>query len=74
MADRGRGALILVAETDGPTMFVRIGVMRAINRHKPGEFARSTKPRLQTDNGHRRDASDDRRSTISLARNHPLRL
>ena len=26
-------ALILVAETDGPTMFVRIGVMRALNRH-----------------------------------------
>lgn len=26
-------ALILVAETDGPTMFARIGVMRALNRH-----------------------------------------
>lgn len=25
-------ALILVVETDGPTMFVRIGVMRALNR------------------------------------------
>ncbi len=25
--------LILVAETDGPTMFARIGVMRALNRH-----------------------------------------
>ncbi|WP_347337441.1 hypothetical protein [Bradyrhizobium jicamae] len=26
-------ALILVAESGGPTMLVRIGVMRALNRH-----------------------------------------
>jgi hypothetical protein len=26
-------ALILVAESDGPTMFARIGVMRALNRN-----------------------------------------
>jgi hypothetical protein len=26
-------ALILVAEANGPTMFARIGVMRALNRH-----------------------------------------
>lgn len=26
-------ALILVAEHNGPTMFARIGVMKAINRH-----------------------------------------
>ena len=26
-------ALILVAETDGPVMFARIGIMRALNRH-----------------------------------------
>jgi hypothetical protein len=26
-------ALLLVAELGGPTMFARIGVMRAINRH-----------------------------------------
>jgi hypothetical protein len=26
-------ALLLVAEGDGPTMFARIGVMRALNRH-----------------------------------------
>jgi hypothetical protein len=26
-------ALMLVAEHDGPTMFARIGVMRALNRH-----------------------------------------
>jgi hypothetical protein len=28
-------ALMLVAEHDGPTMFARIGVMRALHRHKP---------------------------------------
>jgi hypothetical protein len=28
-------ALLLVAETDGPTMFARIGVMRALNHSKP---------------------------------------
>ena len=26
-------ALLLVAELGGPTMFARIGVMRALNRH-----------------------------------------
>jgi hypothetical protein len=26
-------ALLLVAELDGPTMFARIGIMRALNRH-----------------------------------------
>lgn len=26
-------ALLLVAEYDGPTMFARIGMMRALNRH-----------------------------------------
>jgi hypothetical protein len=33
---KGQGAmeaLILVATLDGPTMFARIGVMRALNRH-----------------------------------------
>jgi hypothetical protein len=28
-------ALLLIAEHDGPTMFARIGVMRALHRHKP---------------------------------------
>jgi hypothetical protein len=28
-------ALLLVAEHDGPTMFARIGMMRALNRSKP---------------------------------------
>jgi hypothetical protein len=27
-------ALILVAETGGPAMFARIGIMRALNRHR----------------------------------------
>jgi hypothetical protein len=31
-------ALILVAETNGPTMFARIGVMQALNRHHVREF------------------------------------
>jgi hypothetical protein len=28
-------ALMLVAEHDGPTMMARIGMMRALHRHKP---------------------------------------
>jgi hypothetical protein len=31
-------ALLLVAEHDGPTMFARIGVMRALNRDYVREF------------------------------------
>ena len=31
-------ALLLVAESGGPTMFARIGVMRALNRHIEREF------------------------------------
>jgi hypothetical protein len=31
-------ALILVAEHDGPTMFARIGVMKALNRHVERAF------------------------------------
>jgi hypothetical protein len=31
-------ALILVAKLGGPTMFARIGVMRALNRHVVREF------------------------------------
>jgi hypothetical protein len=36
-------ALILVAEQDDPTMFARIGVMRAIHRHVEREFDTSRK-------------------------------
>jgi hypothetical protein len=35
-------ALLMVAEHDGPTMFARIGVMRALNHRKP---APKTAPR-----------------------------
>jgi hypothetical protein len=30
--------LLLVAESGGPTMFARIGMMRALNRHIKREF------------------------------------
>ena len=36
-------ALLLVAESDGPTMFARIGVMRALNRHVERVFKPSRK-------------------------------
>jgi hypothetical protein len=36
-------ALLLVAEHDGPTMFARIGVMRALNRHVERVFKPSRK-------------------------------
>jgi hypothetical protein len=36
-------ALMLVAELDGPTMFARIGVMRALNRHVERVFDTSRK-------------------------------
>jgi hypothetical protein len=35
-------ALILVATSGGPTMFARIGVMRALNAGKPGPGDRAT--------------------------------
>jgi hypothetical protein len=36
-------ALLLVAERNGPTMFARIGVMRALNRHVERVFDSSRK-------------------------------
>jgi len=36
-------ALLLVAEQDGPPLFARIGVMRAINRHVEPVFDSSLK-------------------------------
>jgi len=36
-------ALILVVTLGGPTMFVRIGVMRALNRNAVREFNRDRK-------------------------------
>jgi hypothetical protein len=46
-------ALLLVAEQDGPAMFARIGVMRALNRHvervfNSSEKARRRAPRVST--------------------------
>jgi hypothetical protein len=38
-------ALLLVAESGGPTMFARIGVMRALNRHVEREFNSDRKER-----------------------------
>ena len=37
-------ALILVATSGGPTMFARIGVMQALNRHRVREFNSDRKP------------------------------
>jgi hypothetical protein len=36
-------ALLLVAELDGPPMFARIGIMRAVNRHVERAFDSSRK-------------------------------
>jgi hypothetical protein len=36
-------ALLLVAEQDGPPMFARIGIMRALNRHVERVFDPSRK-------------------------------
>jgi hypothetical protein len=49
-------ALILVAETNGPTMFARIGMLQAINRHKPVEFD----PKTQKPAGGQRKLARDR--------------
>ena len=48
----------LVAETDGPTMFARIGVMRALKRHHVREFN-------QNRNTHHWDAASARSMTRS---------
>jgi hypothetical protein len=39
-------ALILVAEKDGPTMFARIGIVRALNRHVERAFDPTRKSRI----------------------------
>lgn len=40
-------ALMLVAEHDGPTMLARIGVMRALHRHKPKAASASRQKRAK---------------------------
>ena len=49
-------ALMLVATHDGPTMFARIGVMRALNRHVERAFDLSRK---ETRWGRRKLARDE---------------
>src|SRR5882762_9053738 len=52
-------ALLLVAEQDGPPMFARIGVMRALNRHVERVFNGSRKDK-HWDRGNWREISDGR--------------
>ncbi|HEX7566257.1 MAG TPA: hypothetical protein VF396_23850 [Bradyrhizobium sp.] len=40
-------ALMLVAEHDGPTMLARIGMMRALHRHKPKTAAAPRRKRAK---------------------------
>jgi hypothetical protein len=39
-------ALILVTESGGPTMFARIGIVRALNRHVERAFDPTRKSRI----------------------------
>jgi hypothetical protein len=39
-----REALILIVELGGPTMFARVGIMRALKRHQVREFDLDRKP------------------------------
>jgi hypothetical protein len=52
-------ALLLVAELDGPPLFARIGVMRALNRHVVREFDPSRKD-THGESGSSRGTNDDR--------------
>ena len=58
MAGRHRGALILVVGLGGPTMFARIGVMRALNRRHVRDF---NPPRKE----HHRGAASSKRSAMN---------
>ena len=40
-------ALILLVERGGPTLFARIGIMRALNRHYVPEFKPKAKSRIR---------------------------
>jgi hypothetical protein len=40
-------ALMLVADLGGPTMFARMGMMRALNRHHVGSSTRREKNRIE---------------------------
>jgi hypothetical protein len=41
-------ALMLVTEHDGPTMFARIGMMRALHRYKPKAAAAPRRKRTKS--------------------------
>jgi hypothetical protein len=60
-------ALLLVAEHDGPAMFARIGVIRALNRHVERVFDPSRKDKHW---GHRKLARgmDDESREVSAER------
>jgi hypothetical protein len=69
-------ALMLVVECDGPTMFARIGVMRALNRHVERVFDTSRARITIGDAGSWRGIGDgsrqlSRRRTAGAARHHP---
>ncbi len=51
--------LLLVAEQDGPPLFARIGIMRAINRHVERVFDPSRKDKHRG-SGSSRGTNDDR--------------
>ena len=46
-------ALLLVAEQDGPPLFARIGIMKAINRHVERVFNASRKRQTSAETGAR---------------------
>jgi len=60
-------ALILVATSGGPTMFARIGVMRALNRDHVREFDTSRK-----DTHWGKAEAEERRMMRGTARKRPL--
>jgi len=63
--------LMLVAEHDGPTMFARIGVMRALNRHVERVFDLSRKDKHW---GRRKLARDQRRKQAGIEASTPTAL
>jgi hypothetical protein len=59
-------ALILVAEHNGPTIFVRIGMMRALNRHVERVFTRHA--RITIGDAESWLGTDDENSELSRPR------
>src|ERR1700754_2478937 len=68
-------ALILVADRGGPTMFARIGVMRALNRHVERVFDPSRKEKLgQAQTRARSMMQEARRHGSAIASIHQQKL